>query len=72
MVSFAREALVNISERGVVHYTRLADMMRINDYYAKLICRMLRRDNYIVIDAAGRCTITSKGKNFLREEALSV
>ena len=72
MVSFAREALVSISERGVIHYTRLADMMRISDYYAKLICGLLGRDNYIVIDAAGRCKITPKGKNFLMEEALSV
>ena len=72
MVSFAREALVNISQRGVVHYTRLADKMRISDYYAMLICRLLGRDDYIVIDAAGRCKITPKGKNFLREKALSV
>jgi len=72
MVSFAREALINISERGVIHYTRLADMMRISDYYAKLICGLLGRDNYIVIDAAGRCTITPKGTSFLKKETLSV
>lgn len=72
MVSFAREALDNISQRGVVHYTRLADMMKISDYYANLICSLLGRDDYIVIDATGRCKITPKGKNFLREEALSV
>ena len=72
MVSFAREALDNISQRGVVHYKRLADMMRISDYYAKLICGLLGRDDYIVIYTDGRCKITQKGKNFLREEALSV
>ena len=71
MVSLAREALVNISERGVVHYTVLADMMRIGHYYAQLVCRSLGRDDYIVIDADGRCKITPKGKNFLKEEILS-
>ncbi len=72
MVGLAREALDNISQRGVVHYTRLADMMRISDYYARLICRLLDRDDYIVIYTDGRCKITPKGKNYLREEALLV
>ncbi len=71
MVSLAQEALANISERGVVHYTVLADMMRIGHYYAQLVCRLLGRDNYIVIDATGRCKITPKGKSFLKEEVLS-
>ena len=72
MVSLAREALANISQRGVVHYTVLADMMRIGHYYARLVCRLLGRDDYIVIDAVGRCKITPKGKSFLKKEALSV
>ena len=71
MVSLAQEALANISERGVVHYTVLADMLRIGHYYAQLVCRLLGRDNYIVIDAAGRCKITPKGKSFLKEEIIS-
>jgi len=71
MVSLAQEALTNISERGVVHYAVLADMMRIGHYYAQLVCRLLGRDNYIVIDAAGRCKITPKGKSFLKEEVIS-
>ena len=71
MVSLAREVLANISERGVVHYTVLADMMRIGHYYARLICRLLGRDDYIVIDAVGRCKITPKGKSFLKEEVIS-
>ncbi len=71
MVSLAQEALANISERGVVHYAVLADMMRIGHYYAQLVCRLLGRDNYIVIDAAGRCKITPKGKSFLKEEVIS-
>jgi len=71
MISLAREALANISERGVVHYTVLADMLRIGHYYAQLVCRLLGRDNYIVIDAAGRCKITPKGKSFLKEEIIS-
>jgi len=71
MVSLAQKALANISERGVVHYTVLADMMRIGHYYARLICSLLGRDDYIVIDAAGRCKITPKGKSFLKEEVIS-
>ena len=72
MVSLAQEALANISGRGgVVHYTVLADMLKIGHYYAWLVCRLLGRDNYIVIDAAGRCKITPKGKSFLKEEILS-
>lgn len=71
MISLAQEALANISERGVVHYTVLADMLRIGHYYAQLVCRLLGRDNYIVIDAAGRCKITPKGKSFLKEEIIS-
>lgn len=71
MVSLAQEALANISERGVVHYTVLADMLRIGHYYAQLVCRLLGRDNYIVIDAAGKCKITPKGQSFLKEEILS-
>lgn len=71
MVSPAQEALANISERGVVHYTVLADMLRIGHYYAQLVCRLLGRDNYIVIDAAGKCKITPKGQSFLKEEILS-
>ena len=71
MISLAREALANISERGAVHYTVLADMLRIGHYYAQLVCRLLGRDNYIVIDAAGRCKITPKGKSFLKEEIIS-
>ncbi len=71
MVDIAREALANIWERGgVVHYTMLANEMRIGRYYAQLICKLLGRDDYIVIDAAGRCKITPKGKEFLKEEAL--
>ena len=71
MVSLAQEALANISERGVVHYTVLADMLRIGHYYAQIVCRLLGRDDYIVIDAAGRCKITPKGKSFLKEEIIS-
>ena len=71
MVSLAQEALANISERGAVHYTVLADMMRIGHYYAQLICRLLGRDDYIVVDTAGRCKITAKGKNFLKKKTLS-
>jgi len=71
MVTLAREALANIQERGgVVHYTVLADMMRIGHYYAQLICKLLGRDDYIVVDAAGRCKITPKGKGFLNKEIL--
>jgi len=68
MVSLAREALANISERGAVHYTVLADMLGIGHYYAQLVCRSLGRDDYIVVDTAGRCKITPKGKHFLRKE----
>lgn len=71
MVSLAQKALANISERGVVHYTVLADMMRIGHYYARLICKLLGRGDYIVMDAAGRCKITPKGKSFLKEEVIS-
>lgn len=71
MVNLAQEALANISKRGVVHYTVLADMMRIGHYYTQLVCRLLGRDDYIVIDAAGRCKITPKGKSFLKEEIIS-
>ena len=71
MVSMAQEALANIWERGgAVHYTALADTMKIGRYYAQLICRLLGRDDYIVIDAAGRCKITPKGEEFLKEEVL--
>lgn len=66
MVSLAWEALANISERGVVRYTDLADVLRIGHYYAQLICRLLGRDNYIAIDANGMCRITPKGENYLK------
>ena len=73
MVTLAREALSNIQERGggVVHYTVLANMMRIGRYYSQLICKLLGRDDYIVMDAAGRCKITPKGEGFLNKEILS-
>jgi len=71
MVSMEREALANISERGgAVHYTILADMMRISRYYTQIICESLGRDDYIDMDATGRCRITPKGKNFLKKEIL--
>jgi len=70
MVSMEREALAKISERGAVHYTVLADIMRISRYYTQLICESLGRDDYIDLDATGRCRITSKGKNFVKEEML--
>jgi len=70
MVNLAQEALANISKRGVVYYTVLADMMRIGHYYAQLICKLLGRDDYIVMDAAGRCKITLKGEGFLNKEIL--
>jgi len=71
MVSMEREALAKISERGgVVHYTVLADIMRISRYYTQLICESLGRDDYIDLDATGRCRITSKGKNCAKEEML--
>lgn len=66
MVSMAWEALSNISERRVAHYTDLADVLRIGHYYAQLICRLLGRDNYIAIDANGMCKITPKGENYLK------
>jgi len=71
MVSMEREALAKISERGgVVHYTVLADMMRISQYYTQLICESLGRDDYIDLDATGRCRITPKGESFVKEEML--
>jgi Mn-dependent DtxR family transcriptional regulator len=71
MVTLAREVLANIQERGgTAHYTVLADMMRIGRYYAELICKLLGRDEYIVMDAAGRCKITPKGEDFLNKEIL--
>ena len=71
MVTLAREALANIQERGgTAHYTVLADMMRIGRYYAQLICKLLGRDEYIVMNAAGRCKITLEGEGFLNKEIL--
>jgi len=71
MVSMEREALAKISERkGAVHYTILADMMRIGRYYAQLICESLGRDDYIDMDATGRCKVALKGKSFLKKQML--
>lgn len=71
MVSMEREALAKISEKGgSVHYTILADMMKISRYYARLICDSLARNDYIDIDAVGRCRITAKGTNFAGKEML--
>ena len=67
MVNVAREALVNISESGVVNYTALADMMNITPDYARLICRSLTKFEFIEVDPAGDCKITQKGKYFLNE-----
>ncbi len=72
MVSLAWEALANISGRGVVHYTDLAGVLRIGHYYAQLICRLLGRDDYIVIDANGMCRITPKGENYLKANDLVI
>ena len=63
MISLAREALVSISKKANIHYTELADIMRISPYYAHLICRSLSKDDYIVMDEAGKCKITPKGLN---------
>lgn len=63
MVSLAREALAYISKNGEIHYTVLADIMKISPYYAHLICRSLNKDEYIVMDDAGKCKITQKGLN---------
>jgi len=63
MVSLAREALVYISKSEEIHYTALADIMKISPYYAHLICRSLNKDEYIVMDDAGKCKITQKGLN---------
>lgn len=72
MVSLAWEMLVNISGRGVVHYTDLADKLRIGHYYTQLICRLLGRDNYIAIDADGMCRITPKGENYLKANGVVI
>ena len=63
MISLAREALVNISKKADIHYTELADMMKISSYYAHLICRSLSKDEYITMDDTGKCKITPKGLN---------
>ena len=63
MVSLAREALAYISKNGEINYTVLADIMKISPYYAHLICRSLNKDEYIVMDDAGKCKITQKGLN---------
>ncbi|MHC4085699.1 MAG: hypothetical protein ACYSU3_17010 [Planctomycetota bacterium] len=66
MLSQAREALINISEQEVVHYTQLAGIMKINPHHAYTICRSLSEDEYIVIiDDVGGCKITPKGRHFL-------
>jgi Mn-dependent DtxR family transcriptional regulator len=66
MLSLAREALINISEKELVHYTQLAGIMKINPHYAYTICRSLSKDEYIVIiDDVGGCKITPKGRHFL-------
>lgn len=71
MVSMEREALAKILEKGgTLHYTRLSDMMRISRYYAQLICESLGRNDYIDVDATGRCKITPKGEYFLNKESL--
>ena len=66
MLSLAREVLINISEKEVVHYTHLAEIMKINPHYAYLICSSLSKDEYIaIIDGVGGCKITPKGRTFL-------
>lgn len=65
MLSLAREALINISKNEVLLNTALADMIKISPYYAKLICRSLNEDEYIIMDSDGKCKITPKGKKFL-------
>jgi Mn-dependent DtxR family transcriptional regulator len=70
MISLAREALVNISKNEEVHYTVLADIMKISPYYAHLICRSLSKDDYIVINSDEKCEITTKGKDFLKDKSL--
>ena len=61
MVSLAREALAYISKREEIHYTKLADVMKISPYYAHLICRSLNKDEYILMNDDGKCKITQKG-----------
>ena len=69
MVSMEQEALAKISEKGgSVHYTILADMMKISRYYARLICDSLGRNDYVDIDTVGRCRITPKGADFVKKE----
>lgn len=63
MVSLAREALAYISQNEDIHYTTLANIMKISPYYAHLICRSLNKDEYIDMDDAGKCKITQKGLN---------
>ena len=70
MISLAKEALVNISKNGEVHYTVLANIMKISPYYAHLICRSLSKDDYIVINSDEKCDITPKGTDFLKDKSL--
>lgn len=66
-----REALAKISKKGgALHYTRLADMMRISRYYTRLICESLGRNDYINFGVTGKCKIMLKGENFLKKDSL--
>jgi predicted transcriptional regulator len=71
MASLAQEMLSKISERGTVHYTVLAYLMKISPDYAHLICRSLSKDEHIVIDDAGMCKISPKGENLLKDKTSS-
>lgn len=72
MTSTEQETLDIIGKNeGRLHYHFIAQVLKISDHYAYVICEGLQRNNYADFDTfRGICSLTEKGGDAIEEKWL--
>ena len=59
-----------LKNKGMMHYYKIAEGLRISSHYSYLICKLLERKGIIDFDTLeerGICRLTEKGKTMITE-----
>jgi len=63
------EALdILLKNKGMMHYYKIAAVLRISSHYAYLICKLLERKgitDFDTLEGGGICRLTEKGKTMI-------
>jgi len=70
MTGMEQEALEVVAKNeNRLHYYLIAQELRISDHYAYVICKGLKRSDYVDFDTfRGICSLTEKGKEAIEKK----